>query len=103
MKIVEVCSVCDEETRETRAVTHAELARYLATAANHGAEDADPLRGYPVAPYFNGLEHPRCNGRCCQARHDVLMHNSLFLNRVCLGRAADGTRYLSEIEVIDGG
>jgi hypothetical protein len=96
VEVVTVCSVCDPpEDRATKKLARGALVKHIARAANHGGDEEN-------APYFNGFERPKCDDTCCRAHPEMLMHNNLFLEEVCVRRGPDGAPKLSRLVLIDG-
>ena len=51
---------------------------------------------------WNGMDGMKCDATCCQANRSGILHNNVYLERVCIARDAHGAAVVRSIELLDG-
>jgi len=54
------------------------------------------------APQFNDIESPTCDATCCQSHRSGMLHNNIYLDKVCISNDPGGRAIITSIEMVDG-
>jgi len=54
------------------------------------------------APQFNDIESPTCDAACCQSHRSGMLHNNIYLDKVCISNDPAGRAIITSIAMVDG-